>query len=328
VISRASGPILVTGASGFIGAALIPALAARFGSNRIVAAGGRSPPDHLPQGVEGAVLDLDDPQGVRDLVTALSPATVIHLAAQSSVQQSTSDPAAVWSTNMISVVGLAQAVQAARPDALFVQASSAEVYGRSFLSGEALTEDAPLQPGNPYARSKAACEMVLGDIYGPEGRLVILRTFNHIGPGQDERFVAAAFAAQIARIEAGEAEPVIRVGDLSAERDFGDIDDLVGAYEAVLTKADALPPVSTFNVCSGVTRPVGELLATLKGMARVAVEIEVDEARLRPQGIPRAAGSHAALTAATGWRPQTPFETSLQRILDAWRAKTGLDSSV
>lgn len=320
--SRAFGPILVTGASGFIGAALIPVLAARFGSRRIVAAGGRAAPAHLPQGVEGLALDLGDPQSVRDLVGALSPSAVIHLAALSSVQQSSANPATVWSTNMMSVVGLAQAVQAARPDALFVQASSSEVYGRSFLGGEALTEDAPLQPGNPYARSKAACEMALGDIYGPDGRLVILRTFNHIGPGQDERFVAAAFAAQIARIEAGMAEPVIRVGDLSAERDFGDIEDLVGAYEAVLLNADAMPPTSVFNVCSGITRPVGELLETFTGMARVAVDIEVDQERLRPQGIPRAAGSNQALTAATGWRPKVAFEESLQRVLDAWRART------
>ncbi len=316
----ASGPLLVTGASGFIGTALLPVLTARYGDRRIVATGSRLPPPHLPQGVEGAVLDLNDPQGVRDLVGGLAPSIVIHLAALSSVHQSASDPTAVWSANMLSVVGLAQAVQAARPDALFLQASSSEVYGRSFLSGEALTEDAPMQPGNPYARSKAACEMVLRDIYKPEGRLVILRTFNHIGPGQDERFVAATFAAQIARIEKGAVEPVIRVGDLSAERDFGDIQDLVSAYDAILAHAGDLPPVSVFNVCSGVTRPVSELLATLKGMARVPVEIEVDPARLRPQGIPRAAGSYQALAAATGWRPMVPFEVSLERILNAWRA--------
>jgi GDP-4-dehydro-6-deoxy-D-mannose reductase len=317
----AFGPVLVTGASGFIGSALLPVLAARFGDRKIVAAGGRSPPVRLPEGVEGAALDLNDPQGVRDLVGRLAPSTVIHLAALSSVQQSAVDPAAVWSTNMLGVVGLAQAVQAARPDALFIHASSSEVYGRSFLSGEPLTEDAPLQPGNPYARSKAACEMVLRDIYRPDGRLVIIRTFNHIGPGQDERFVAASFAAQIARIESGAAEPVIRVGDLSAERDFGDIQDLVDAYDAILAHAGDFPPVSVFNVCSGVTRPVSELLATLKGMARTLVEIEVDPARLRPQGIPRAAGSCDALTAATGWRPKVPFEVSLERILDAWRAR-------
>lgn len=255
------------------------------------------------------------------MVGALAPSTVIHLAAMSSVQQSTADPAAVWSTNMLSVVGLARAVQASRPDALFVQASSSEVYGRSFLGGAPLAEDAPLQPENPYARSKAACEMALRDVYRPDGRLVILRTFNHIGPGQDERFVAAAFAAQIARIESGTAEPVIRVGDLSAERDFGDIQDLVNAYDALLARADDLPSVSVFNVCSGVTRPVGDLLATLKGLARVPFDVQIDPERLRPQGIPRAAGSHEALSKATGWRPEVTFETSLERILDWWRAR-------
>lgn len=319
--AAAPGPILVTGASGFIGTALLPVLAARYGDRRIVAAGGRSPPAHLPGGVEGAVLDLNDPQGVRDLVGGLAPSIVIHLAALSSVAQSASDPYAVWSANMLGVVDLARAVQAARPDALFIQASSAEVYGQSFLSGQPLTEDAPLQPGNPYARSKAACEMALRDIYRPEGRLVILRTFNHIGPGQDERFVAATFAAQIARIEKGEAEPVIRVGDLSAERDFGDVDDLVAAYDAILSHADDFPPVSVFNVCSGVTRPVAALLDGLRALARAPLAVEVDPSRLRPQGIPRAAGSCEALTAATGWRPKTPFEVSLERILDGWRKR-------
>jgi GDP-4-dehydro-6-deoxy-D-mannose reductase len=112
---------------------------------------------------------------------------------------------------------------------------------------------------------------------------------------------------------------LIKVGDLSAERDFGDIDDLVRALAEVLGAEGQLPPRSVFNICSGVTRPVSAVLDRLLALARVPITVEVDPARLRPNSIPRAAGSHEALTAATGWRPREPFDLTIERVLEGWR---------
>jgi GDP-4-dehydro-6-deoxy-D-mannose reductase len=312
--------VLVTGASGFVGAALLPALRAAYPEARIL--GTSSSADSAGFGaadIETTSLDLLSDDSVRSLVSAFKPTDVVHLAAQSSVQGAFSSPLDVWRTNVVGVIRLAEALRAVSPEALIMFASSGEAYGRSFQSGQALTEDAPLQPENPYARSKAAAEMALQDLWGDTGRLVILRMFNHLGPGQDERFVAASFAAQVARAEKGTGPATIKVGDLSAERDFGDIRDLVRAYMRILDRAEALAPRSVFNVCSGTTRPVREIAELLVELARVRIAFEVDPARVRPQNLPRAAGSPAALTAVTGWRPVESFRDTIAATLDYWR---------
>lgn len=310
--------ILVTGASGFVGKALLARLRAAYPRAHFL--GTTFSEDAAADG-DLARLDLLSADSVASVVSGFRPTTVIHLAAQSSVQGAFGSPRQVWATNVEGVLRLVDALRTVSPEALLVFAGSGEAYGRSFLSGEALTEDAPLAPENPYARSKAAAELALRDLWGDAGRLVILRMFNHLGPGQDERFVAASFAAQVARAEAGRGPSAIKVGDLSAERDFGDIRDLVEAYVGVLDHAESFEPRSVFNLCSGATRPVREIADLLVDLARVPISFEVDAARVRPQAVQRAAGSHAALTAATGWRPNTPFKDTIESVLNAWREK-------
>ena len=311
------GGILVTGAGGFIGRRLVSMLAAREPGRSLVTVGRSEAPDSPGPGAYRAV-DLIQPAAVADLVAEVRPGLVIHLAAQSSVQQGFSAPGEMWRANLGATINLAEALAAHAPDAALVFASSAECYGESFTSGRPLSEDAPLMPMNAYARSKAASEFALHDLH-TRGRLVILRMFNQIGPGQDERFVSSTFAAQIARIEAGLQAPILEVGDLSAERDFCDAADMIAAVEAILGRLDALDRVSVFNICSGRTRSVQALLDALLAMAGVPIEVRVDPARLRPSSIPRAAGSHAALTAATGWRPRVALEDTLADLLAYWR---------
>lgn len=315
----AAGSVLLTGATGFIGGRLLPRLLDTPGVNAVTAVGYRTPPHGLPDRVKAVGLDLEDAPAVHALLAAEQPDLVIHLAAQSSVQSSLRSPWPAWRTNLFGTINLAEALMRVRPDAGLLFASTAEVYGRAFASGQALNETSPLAPANPYARSKAACEMALQDLMGTDSRLAVLRIFNHIGPGQDERFVASAFAAQIARIEQGLAAPVIRTGDLSVERDFGDVDDLIDALIAVVDAFDALPARSVFNVCSGTPRPVQALLDGLIAHAAVTPEVERDPDRVRPGELRRVLGSNAALRAATGWAPTRELNRTLGGLLDHWR---------
>jgi len=312
--------ILLTGASGFIGRALTPALRAAYPEAEILGTRG-SDTETLDPSILSVKLDLTESEQVRRVVGDFGPTDVIHLAAKSSVQGAFGTPRAVWQTNVVGVLHLVDALREAMPEALLVFASSGEVYGRSFMSGQPLDEQAPLEPENPYARSKAAAEMALRDLWGDAGRLVILRMFNHLGPGQDERFVAASFAAQVARAEQGKGPLTIRVGDLSAERDLGDVRDLVRAYLAVLDKVETFDQRTVFNVCSGVSRPVKAIADRLVELSKVDISFAVDPTRVRPQSVPRAAGSHAALTRATGWRPEIRFEDTISEVLADWRRK-------
>jgi GDP-4-dehydro-6-deoxy-D-mannose reductase len=312
------GGVLVTGAGGFIGRRVVAMLAARDPGRPLVTVGRAKPSGiEATHGVFRAV-DLTQAHAVAELVAETRPGLVIHLAAQSSVQQGFSAPQGMWRSNLGATIHLAEALAAHAPEATLVFASSSECYGESFASGLPLSEDAPLRPMNAYARSKAAAEFALRDLHA-RGRLVILRMFNQIGPGQDERFVSSTFAAQIARIEAGLQAPTMEVGDLTAERDFCDASDMIAAVEAILEALDSLDRVSVFNICAGRTRSVQDLLGTLLGLAQVPVEVRVDPERLRPSSIPRAAGSHAALTQATGWCPRVAFEDTLASLLDYWR---------
>jgi len=148
--------------------------------------------------------------------------------------------------------------------------------------------------------------------------VVLMRPFNHAGPGQGEGFVVSAFAAQIARIEAG-AEPVIRVGDLEAERDFVDVRDVCDAYALALTAP--LTPGTALNLASGRARRIGDVLEALLSMSRVAIRVETDPDRLRPSEVPCALGDATRARALLGWEPRIPFEDTLRDALEDWRAR-------
>jgi GDP-4-dehydro-6-deoxy-D-mannose reductase len=179
---------------------------------------------------------------------------------------------------------------------------------------EAITEDAPIGPANPYGVSKLAQELTAAAATLPA---LLVRPFNHAGPRQSPSYATSAFAQQIADIEAGRRAPVLHVGNLDARRDITDVRDTVRAYQAL---AEGGQPRRPYNVCSGRAYSMRELLDILLSQARARVRVEVDPARLRFSDNPVILGSHARLTADTGWTPVIPIEQTLADLLDYWRS--------
>jgi GDP-4-dehydro-6-deoxy-D-mannose reductase len=310
--------LLVTGASGFVGSHLRVALHGAFPHARLIAA---SHGDAVPGWDEAVPLDLADPASCRASVAAAQPDAVVHLAARAAVADSFRAPLPVWQINLIGTLALAEAVLATAPQAIFLQASSAEVYGLSFQDGTALAEDAAMRPANPYAASKAAADLALGEMALRGLRVIRLRPFTHTGPGQTDAFVVSAFARQAARIAAGQQEPVLRVGALDRWRDFLDVRDVCAGYVAALREAANCPPGAAFNLASGIPRRVGDVLDDLLRLAGIAPRIETEAGRLRPTDVPRTVGDASAARRALGWQPVVPWEDTLASVLGYWQAQ-------
>ncbi|MGH7084623.1 MAG: NAD-dependent epimerase/dehydratase family protein [Acetobacteraceae bacterium] len=306
--------ILVTGGAGFVGRHLRPALAARFPAARVLPAGEREQP-----GIRR--LEITDEGAALAVIGEFRPDVVIHLAAVSAVTEANRDAERAWRVNLEGTRRLARAVLEAAPDALFLFVSSAAVYGRSFRPGLPLAESAPLAPLDTYAATKAAAEMALSALTSEGLRLIRLRPFNHIGPGQSEAFAIGAFAAQIARIEAGLQPPELAVGTLAAERDFLDVRDVSAGYVAALERAETLENGIAFNLASGTARRIGAVLEELLALARVPITIRTDESRLRPVDLPRSVGCSALARRLLGWQPEIPWEKTLADLMADWRAR-------
>jgi GDP-4-dehydro-6-deoxy-D-mannose reductase len=306
--------ILVTGAAGFVGRHAITALAAAADSSDRIVGIGRGKSLALPPGATFQSLDLLDQSALSDFISVYRPTEILHLAAIASVQQSAHAPGETWRVNLVGLLNLAEAVIRFTPDATLFFVSSGEVYGRAFLSGRPLTEGAIPEPQGAYACSKWFGETLLGDVM-KDGRYLVLRPFNHIGPGQDERFVVPSFAGQIARIEAGLVPPVLEVGNLDAARDFLPVADVVRAYASLIAQGSQIESGTVFNVASGQPRSIASVLEDLRRHALVPFEVRIAPDRMRPSEIPVAAGDASRLSAATGWAPREDWDRTLSDIL-------------
>jgi nucleoside-diphosphate-sugar epimerase len=299
--------LLVTGASGFVGSHVMPALADLFPGAEIIGCGDAP-------GMEK--LDIAEAPSVRTLVGRIRPAGIVHLAAIAAPAAARRDPSRAWAVNHAGTLALANALAASAPGGAFVFASSAEVYGRSF-DGTALDETAPLAPLNAYAATKAAADLALGAIPGIAA--VRLRPFNHTGPGQSADFVVPAFARQIARIEAGLQPPSMTVGRLDTARDFLDVRDVARAYARALRHALA-GGTGAFNIASGTARPIGAVLARLQSLAGVEAEVHSNAGARLPEVV-AASGDSGLARAVLGWAPAIPWETTLADVLADWRMR-------
>jgi GDP-4-dehydro-6-deoxy-D-mannose reductase len=287
-----AGPILVTGAQGFVGGHLLARL------------GGLA----LPVDV-----DVTDATAIVRAVRASVPDAVVHLAAASSVGASWEDPAEAWRVNAVGTVNVLEAVRAEAPAARVLVPSTGDVYGSA--AELPTSEEAPLEPVSPYAASKVGAEVACGQASRMGVDVVVTRAFQHEGPGRDERFAVGSWCAQIARAEQA-GGGVVQVGDLSGKRDITDVRDVCTAYVSVL---DRTVPAGTYNVASGHTVVMQEVLDLLVGMASAPIRVETDPARSRPSDIAVLWGDASRLQAATGWRPTIPLEETLADTLEAAR---------
>ncbi len=299
--------ILVTGAEGFVGHHLVPALRAEFPGAGVI--GSSRTAEH------GEALDVTDAEQACEIFARLQPDVCVHLAGVAAINVARSHPRQTWEINLHGSLNVANAILASAPQCRLIFISSAECYGASFKTGLALSEDASLAPMNLYAATKASAEMALGVLAGEGLRLLRLRPFNHTGPGQSEDFVVPAFAGQIARIEAGRMAPQIAVGALEPERDFIDIRDICGAYAASIRNFDSLPPNSVINIASGNITRIGAILDRLLANATRQISIRQDPARLRPVEIPRALGCADQARGLLGWQPRYALEDTLKTVL-------------
>ena len=277
---------------------------------------GRHLMELLPEAVAPSrdELDLLDSAAVCAAVRQARPAAVFHLAALASVGRSWESPAETLTANLAMTANLLEAVRSEAPDAAVVVASSGEVYGPP--ARLPISEDAPLRPQNPYAVSKAACDLLAGQYADAfDMRVVRTRAFNHAGPGQRPEYVVGTLTRQVAEAEAtGAAEVVLRTGNPDSARDFTDVRDVVRAY----VEAAELPP-GVYNVCSGRATSVRELVELVRRSTALTVRHEVDLERVRAHDVPEVRGSAERLRAACGWQPAIPLERTVADALEAWR---------
>lgn len=265
-------------------------------------------------------LDLRDADGVQRLLKHERPDLIVHLAAQSSVPGSWKDPWATYEDNIRAQLNLFEGVITTKLSPRILIVSSNEVYGRPTSPDDVpFGEQRPLRPSNPYAVSKAAQDLMalqyhLSHAYD----VVVARPFNHIGPGQNAGFVAADFAWRIAEIEAGLCEPVLRLGNMAAQRDFTDVRDVARAYLALIQKADG---GCAYNVCSGRPRSIQSLLDAMLSLSSVKIEQQTDPEKFRLADTPVSFGDPARIREATGWQPSIPFEQTVADVLDDWRMR-------
>ncbi len=259
-------------------------------------------------------LDLRDGAAAHQAVRSAQPRYVFHLAGLASVKRSWQEPEVVLQENLAITFNVLEAIRRAAPEAKVLIASSSEVYGPP--QRLPIDEDAPLRPQNPYAVSKAACDLLAGQYADAHGLHVVrTRAFNHAGPGQHADYVVSALARQVADAEGeGLAEAVIRTGNPDAARDFTDVRDVARAYAAAIELRPGI-----YNVCSGKAITVRQLIDLLQQLTPLVVRHEIDPDRIRPTDVREVRGSSELLRRLTGWQPQIAFVDTVRDALNGWR---------
>jgi GDP-4-dehydro-6-deoxy-D-mannose reductase len=261
--------------------------------------------------------DISNGPALRNVVAEASPEAIYHLAAMTHVGESWENPSEVLRVN---VLGTAEVLAAARalataPTVLVV--SSAEVYGTVSPEQLPLREDAPTAPATPYAASKLAAEAVALQAWrGYRQPVIVVRPFNHIGPGQSPNFAVPALAKRI--VEARKAGVgTLRVGTLTTRRDFTDVRDVVVAYRLLIRQGQV---GTVYNVCSGRDVAISEVADELLALAHAELELVIDPDLVRPVDVPVLRGDAGLLHATTGWSPSIPLATTLADVLTSWEA--------
>lgn len=310
--------ILITGATGFAGGHLIDHLLS-LGDYEIY---GTSRSEHasVKEQVHFLKVDLENKDEVKKLLSDIQPEEIYHLAAQANVPQSIKDPQGTFHTNIDSQLNIFDSLRELQlTSTKLLLISSGEVYGYVQPEDLPISENTQHRPANPYAVSKIAQDY-LGFQYHLSYKMPIIRVrpFNHAGPGQAPAFVMADFAKQVADIEKGRQEPLMRVGNMLAKRDFTDVRDMVRLYPLLLEKGT---PGDVYNAGSGISHSAQEILDLLFSYSSVKIQVESDPAKMRPSDIPEIVADSTKVTRVTGWKPEISFEQTVKDTLDYWRAK-------
>ena len=313
--------VLVTGIAGFAGPVVAGAL--RAAGHEVLGLVQEGVPSRLAAvGLPAGALhvgDVTDAAALRSLLATTRPDGLIHLAGLTFVPAAERDPAETYRVNVGGLLALLGAVRAETPKARVVAVGSADVYGAVERSELPVREETPLRPVTVYGASKAAADLAAAQwvrAYGLD--VVCARPFNHTGPGQDAAFVCSALARQIAAIEAGSQEAVLRVGNVDPVRDFSDVRDVAAGYVALLERGHA---GDAYNLCSGSGASIAEVIAILRTHARVPLRVHSDPALRRAVDVERIVGSHDRATRDTGWTPRIPLDETLGTLLDDWRKR-------
>ncbi len=310
---------LITGVTGFVGSHLAEFLLSK-GEQVSGTIRWRSRMDNI-EGIKDKLslheCDIKDAVAIRELIEKIKPDHIYHLAAQSYVKASWSAPAETFMTNVIGALNLFEAIRAAKISPRVLLVGSSEEYGLVKKDELPIKETNPLRPLSPYAVSKISQDM-LGYQYFKSYGIQIIRTraFNLTGPRRGDVFVDSNFARQIVMIEKGQRKPVIEVGDLNTFRDFTDVRDVVRAYWLAMNKCE---PGEVYNISSGKTISIKDVLNDLIKISGAKVEVKQDPQRMRPSDEPIIQGDNSKFREKTGWSPEIPLEKSLKDLLDYWR---------
>lgn len=310
---------LLIGAGGFVGSYLIECLCEEFGMEVYATKLKETEFSHASAKVYD--LDIMVKEDIVELLYDVRPDYIFHLAAQSSVSVAWKNPMLTIDVNIKGSVNVMEAVRELfyKPRVLMI--GSGEEYGHIKEGETPISEETLLRPGNIYAATKA-CQNMIGSIYAKayDMELMLVRAFNHIGPGQAPLFVVSDFCKQVAEIEKGLKEPIIRVGNLNARRDFTDVRDVVRAYALLVQKGVS---GETYNVGSQNAMAIKDILDIIIGMSTAQISVEIDQNKIRPVDVPIIEADITKISDTTGWKPAISIEQTIKETLDYWRAHVG-----
>lgn len=310
---------LVIGAAGFVGGYLIKELKKSHDMEVFAT----KLPNSQWESTLARVYDLDimEKDDIVDLLFEIRPDYIFHLAAQSSVGVAWKRPGMTVDVNIKGSINVMDAIRELYYKPRILLIGSGEEYGHIEEGETPIRENNPLRPGNIYAATKV-CQNMIGHIYSQayDMELVLVRAFNHIVPGQAPLFVVSDFCKQVAEIEGNLREPVMKVGNLAARRDFTDVRDVVKAYVKLVQMGI---PGETYNVGRGQAIAIKDLLQMIVERSTADIKVEIDPAKIRPVDVPVIEADTRKIYDLTGWKPEISLEQTISETLEYWRKQIG-----
>lgn len=307
---------LITGINGFVGRHLEEYLLSQqievWGTSRRI--------NNEEDKANRLLLDFNHKEPTVQMLNTLKPDLIFHLAAQSSVAKSWTEVSGTLDANVTKTALFYDAIkQSEIADTVkILSIGSSEEYGIVSKDNIPIAESTPLNPTNPYGISKVS-QYMLTKFYASQGlHIVHVRPFNHIGPGQSPGFVTSDFAYQVAKIESGLIDPVLKVGNLSAKRDFLDVRDIVRAYGLIIIKGTS---GEAYNICSGKPLAISKILDYITGLSTREISVEINPSLFRSIDIPLYVGVNAKIKEKIIWDQEIHIETTLNDVLNYWRIK-------